>query len=243
MPSEQERAERLSAVLHVLYLIFNEGYVSTAGADLSRPDLSNEAIRLTRVVHALDPKDGEVGALLALMVLTDARRSARVGPAGELIPLDEQDRAAWDQRLISEGCALVSDALSRGAIGPYQIQAAIAAVHSEGASASSTDWPQIKALYSLLMRISDNPMVALNHAIAVAMVDGSAAGLALVDALELVPRMRGHHRLAAVRAHLLSMAGDRDGAIRWFHVAAASTASVPERNYLLGKISRLAARD
>jgi predicted RNA polymerase sigma factor len=239
LPSESERAERLQAVLHVLYLIFNEGYTSSAGPALHRTDLSDEAIRLTRVMHGLLPRDGEVAGLLALMLLTDARRAARSGPAGELIPLDEQDRTSWDQRLIAEGIALVSSALSDGPVGSYQIQAAIAALHDEAARPEDTDWPQILALYGVLKRLSDNPMVALNYAIAAAMVDGPARGLELLDALGEDPRMRGHYRLDAVRAHLLEKAGDRDGAVTHYRAAAGGTASIPERDYLVARAARL----
>jgi len=183
MPTDRERADRLSAVLHILYLIFNEGYATSAGPSLQRTDLSNEAIRLTRAVHQLLPADGEVSGLLALMLLTDARRPARTGPDGELIPLTEQDRTLWERQAIAEGIALITATLSKGSVGPYQLQAAIAAVHDEAARAEDTDWPQILALYGLLKRMSDNPMVALNHAIAVAMVEGPAAGLARLDSL------------------------------------------------------------
>jgi len=241
MPTAEERAARLGAVLHVLYLIFNEGYTSSAGPHLHRTDLSNEAIRLARAVHALLPGDGEVTGLLALMLLTDARRGARTGPSGELIPLDAQDRALWDQGLIAEGIALVSDALSRRAVGPYQLQAAIAAVHDEAASAADTDWPQILALYGLLERMSDNPMVALNRAIAAAMVHGPAVGLELVAALDADARLRGHYRLDAVRAHLLEMAGDPERAVTHYRAAAERTTSIPERDYLTAKAARLAA--
>jgi RNA polymerase sigma factor (sigma-70 family) len=241
MPTDRERAERLGAVLHVLYLIFSEGYTSSIGPSLHRPDLSNEAIRLTRVVHGLLPDDGEVAGLLALMLLTDARRAARTGASGELIPLDEQDRTLWDQRLIAEGIALVSDALSKGSVGSYQLQAAIAAVHDEAARVEDTDWPQILALYGLLKRMSDNPMVALNHAIAAAMVHGPVVGLELLTALDGDRRMGGHYRLDAVRAHLLEMAGDYERAIAHFRAAAERTTSIPERNYLTAKAARLAA--
>lgn len=240
MPTEAERAERLSAVLHVLYLIFSEGYASSIGPSLHRPDLSNEAIRLTRAVHALLPDDGEVAGLLALMLLTDARRAARTGEGGELIPLDEQDRALWDRRLIAEGTGLVSSALSMGSVGLYQLQAAIAAVHDEAARAEETDWPQILALYGLLRRMSDNPMVALNHAIADAMVHGPEAGLRLLAALDQDSRLGGHYRLDAVRGHLFEMAGDRERALEHYRAAAEATASLPERNYLTGKAARLA---
>lgn len=241
MPTDGERAQRLSAVLHVLYLIFSEGYTSSAGPDLHRTDLSNEAIRLTLLLRARLPEDGEVAGLLALMLLTDARRAARTGPTGEIIPLDEQDRTLWDQRLIAEGTALVTEALSRGAVGPYQLQAAIAALHDEAARPEDTDWPQILALYGLLKRMSDNPMVALNHAIAVAMVHGPAAGLDLLKPLDTDARMRGTHRLDAVRAHLYEMSGDHNQAITHYRAAADRTASIPERNYLTLKAARLAA--
>jgi RNA polymerase sigma factor (sigma-70 family) len=239
MPTHEERAERLKAVLHVLYLIFSEGYTSSSGPALQRTDLSNEAIRLARAVHALLPNDGEVMGLLALMLLTDARRAARTGARGELIPLDEQDRTLWDRSLIVEGAALVSDALSKGSAGLYQVQAAIAAVHDEAASTEDTDWPQILALYGLLARMSDNPMVALNHAIATAMVHGPVAGLDLLKAIDTDPRMAGHHRLDAVRAHLLERAGDQELAVAHYRAAAERTTSLPERNYLLTKAARL----
>lgn len=241
MPTDGERAQRLSAVLHVLYLIFSEGYTSSAGPDLHRTDLSNEAIRLTRLLRARLPENGEVAGLLALMLLTDARRAARTGPTGEIIPLDEQDRTLWDPRLIAEGTALVTEALSRGTVGPYQLQAAIAALHNEAARPEDTDWPQILALYGLLKRMSDNPMVALNHAIAVAMVHGPAAGLDLLKPLDTDARMRGTHRLDAVRAHLYEMSGDHNQAITHYQAAADRTASIPERNYLTLKAARLAA--
>jgi RNA polymerase sigma factor (sigma-70 family) len=242
MPGDDERAERLAAVLHVLYLIFNEGHTSSIGADLHRADLSNEAIRLTRMLHALLPRDGEVTGLLALMLLTDARRSARTGPSGELIPLDEQDRTLWDQHLIAEGIALVTDALSSGAIGWYRLQAAIAAVHDEAARAEETDWPQILALYGVLRSISDNPMVSLSHAIAAAMVHGPRAGLDLVGALDKDARIAGHYRLDAVRAHLHERAGEHQQAIEHYRAAAAQTSSIPERNYLMLKAARLSVR-
>ena len=245
MPGEQERAERLDAVLHVLYLIFNEGYASSIGASLQRSDLANEAIRLTRAVHRLLPPQGreagEAAGLLALMLLTDARRLARTGPDGELIPLDKQDRGLWDRRAIDEGVALVSATLSRGSIGAYQLQAAIAAVHDEAARAEDTDWPQILALYGLLKKMSDNPMVALNHAIAAAMVHGPAAGLKLLEPLDADERIAGHYRLDAVRAHLLELAGDRAAAIAHYQSAAARTASLPERDYLTTQAARLSS--
>lgn len=241
MPTEEGRAERLGAVLHVLYLIFNEGYTSS-GPALLRADLADEAIRLTRALHRLLPDDAEVAGLLALMLLTDARRAARTGPAGELIPLPEQDRSRWDREEIAEGVALVSAALQRGPVGAYQIQAAIAAVHDEAARAEDTDWPQIEALYGVLLRMSDNPMVALNHAVAAAMVRGPSAGLERLKALESDERLAGTHRLDAVRAHLLEMAGDQPAAIDHYLAAAARTTSAPERNYLMAKADRLKPR-
>jgi len=239
MPTSDERAARLNAVTHVLYLMFSEGYTATAGADLHRPDLAAEAIRLTRMLRQAVPGDGEVAGLLALMLLTDARRAARTGPAGELIPLDQQDRGAWDQAEIAEGVALVTETLPRGAVGPYQIQAAIAAVHDEAPTAAETDWQEILGLYGVLQHLSDNPMVALNLAIAAAMVHGPAAGLQRLDALTSDARLARHHRLHAVRAHLLERASDRDGAIAHYREAAARTTSTAERNYLLLQAARL----
>jgi RNA polymerase sigma factor (sigma-70 family) len=238
-PTAIDRAERLSAVLHVLYLIFNEGYVSSGGPALQRSDLANEAIRLTRGVHQLLPDDPEVAGLLALMLLTDARRGARTGPDGELIPLAEQDRSLWDRQAIDEGVALISATLSRGSVGSYQLQAAIAAVHDEAARAEDTDWPQILALYGLLERMSDNPMVTLNRAIAAAMVHGPNAGLDLLRALDTDERLAGHYRLDAVRAHLLELAGDPSAAISHYEAAATRTASIPERDYLMARAARL----
>ena len=239
IPDADERAARLSSVLHVLYLVFNEGYTASSGAGLYRTDLSNEAIRLTRTVHRQLPDNGDVAGLLALMLLTDARRAARTGAHGALIPLDEQDRTLWDRPAIAEGVALASAALAKGSVGEYQVQAAIAAVHDEAARAEDTDWPQILALYNVLQRMSDSPLVALNHAIATAMVDGPNAGLALLAPLEHDERLRGHHRLAAVRAHLLEGVGERDAAVALYREAASKTTSLPERNYLLKKAARL----
>jgi RNA polymerase sigma factor (sigma-70 family) len=239
LPNTEERAQRLRAVLHVLYLIFNEGYTTSAGPNLRRGDLSHEAMRLTRIVHNLQPDEPEVAGLLALMLLTDARRLARTTAAGELIPLAQQDRSLWDQQQIAEGIALLSDTLPRGSVGPYQLQAAIAAVHDEAARADDTDWPQILALYELLRHMSDNPMVTLNHAIAAAMVHGVTTGLELLKPLRADPRIADHHRLEAVSAHLLERAGDLQGAITHYRAAAAKTASLPERNYLLTQAARL----
>ena len=240
LPGAAERAERLQVVLHVLYLTFSEGYSSSAGPLLERTDLSSEAIRLTRTLQRLLPDDPEVGGLLALMLLTDARRAARTGPQGELIPLDEQDRTRWDPALIAEGVALISQALSSGSIGAYQLQAAIAAVHDEAPSAAATDWPQILILYGLLRRMSDSPVVALNHAVAEAMVRGPRAGLDRLQQLDPDPRIAGHYRLDAVRAHLWQMAGDTERAIQHYRAAAERTASLPERNYLITKAAQLA---
>ncbi|MGH9611700.1 MAG: RNA polymerase sigma factor [Bryobacteraceae bacterium] len=239
LPTSQERAQRLRTVLHVLYLIFNEGYTSSAGPHLQRTELSREAIRLTRAVHNLLPSDGEVAGLLALMLLTDARRVARTGPGGELIPLTKQDRTLWDRKDISEGIALITATLSKGSVGAYQLQAAVAAVHDEASRAEDTDWPQILALYDLLKRMSNNPMVMLNHAIAAAMVHGPSTGLDLLNALDADGRLTGHHRLDAARAHLLEMAGDHQAAITHYGIAAGRTASLPERNYLLTQAARL----
>jgi RNA polymerase sigma factor (sigma-70 family) len=240
MPPGPERTERLGAVLHVLYLIFNEGYASTSGPILQRTELSAEAVRLARMVHCLLPDDGEVTGLLALMLLTDARRPARTGPDGDLIPMAEQDRKLWNAAYIAEGVALITDALPRGATGPYQLQAAIAAIHDEAPTAAATDWPQIMALYELLMRISDNPVVALNRAVAVAMVRGAPAGLDLLAELEADERIAEDHRLHAVRAHLLEMTGDRVAAYDCYQAAARRTTSLPQQRYLNARAARLA---
>jgi RNA polymerase sigma factor (sigma-70 family) len=240
LPTDVERVERMSAVLHVLYLIFNEGYATSSGPDLQRVDLSNEAIRLARMVRGLAPSDGEVAGLLALMLLTDARRAARTGPVGELIPLDEQDRDLWDRGLITEGVDLITRTLANGSIGSYQLQAAIAAIHDEAASTDATDWSEIRALYGLLMTMSDNPMVALNHAIATAMVDGPEVGLELLASLDGDARISGHYRLDAVRGHLFERAGNRERAIAHFRAAAERTGNIPEQNYLRMKAARLA---
>ncbi|MFG3297515.1 RNA polymerase sigma factor [Micromonospora chersina] len=240
MPSAADRDARLRSVLHVLYLVFNEGYTASSGAELHRAELTGEAIRLARELRRLLPDDGEVAGLLALMLLTDAHRAARTGPGGELVPLAEQDRTRWDRTGIAEGVALVTEALTWSAPGPYQVQAAIAAVHAEAPTAADTDWRQIVALYRLLARLAPNPMVTLNQAAAVAMVDGPRAGLALLAPLDADERTAGHHRLAAVRAHLLELAGDRDDARTAYLAAARATTSLTERHYLEVRAARLA---
>ena len=232
-----ESDERLSQVLHVLYLLFNEGYTSSSGAELQRSDLSTEAIRLTRMVHALLPENGQVTGLLALMLLNDARRAARTGSAGELIPLEEQDRGLWNKEFITEGVALAVDAFGRPPLGEYQLQAAIAALHDEVDRPQDTDWPQILALYGLLEELSGNPMVTLNRAIAVAMVEGPQAGLELLRPLDA--KLPGHYRLDAVRGHLYEMLGDAATAADHFSAAARRTTSLPERDYLTTKAAEV----
>ena len=238
-PGPEAFAARLGAVMHVLYLMFSEGYAASSGDAVMRTDLSGEAIRVTRLLHRLVPDEPEVSGLLALLLLTDARRAARTGPAGELVPLDQQDRARWDRQAIGEGVALLDGALPKGRPGPYQLQAAVAALHDEAPAAAQTDWPQILALYQVLRDLSDNPMVDLNHAIATAMVHGPAAGLALLDQLATDARLAGTHRLDAVRAHLLERAGDLPGAMALYRRAASRTASTVERDYLLAHAARL----
>jgi len=242
LPTSQERTQRLRSVLHVLYLIFNEGYTSSRGPQLQRLELSREAIRLARSLQALLPNDPEIAGLLSLMLLTDARRAARTGANEELVPLDKQDRSLWDRGAICEGTTLLTSALSKDAIGPYQLQAAIAAVHDEASRAEDTDWPQILALYELLKRVSPNPMVTLNHAIAAAMVHGPSKGLELLRALDADNRLSEHYRLYAVRGHLLEMIGDYESAIKHYRVAAGRTTSIPEQNYLMTQAARLAER-
>jgi predicted RNA polymerase sigma factor len=233
-----EEPERLRVVLHVLYLLFNEGYTTSSGPDLLRADLTAEAIRLTREVHRLRPDDGEVAGLLALMVLTDARRAARTAPDGGMVPLDEQDRSRWDRTMIEEGVALITDALSRTALGPYQLQAAIAAVHDEAPTPEATDWEEVLALYGLLERLAPSPVVTLNRAVAVAEVHGAEAALALLASLD-DERITGHHRFHAVRAHLLERTGDLAAARTAYLEARARTTNLPEQRYLTARAARL----
>ncbi|MGY3680649.1 RNA polymerase sigma factor [Streptomyces sp. TE33382] len=242
LPEGEEREERLRVVLHVLYLIFNEGYTASSGSELHRAGLAREAIRLTRTVRAQLPEDGEVTGLLALMLLTHARREARTTEAGDLVPLDEQDRTKWDRALIDEGTALVKTSLAVPALGPYQLQAAIAATHADAATAEETDWPQVHALYLILERIAPNPVVTLNRAIALAETEGPAAGLALLSTLDGDARLAGHHRLLSVRAHLLEKTGDTAGAYEHYRRAARATASIAERRYLESRAGRVRPR-
>ncbi|WP_051163746.1 RNA polymerase sigma factor [Nocardia brevicatena] len=239
VPTAQEWPERLAAVLHVLYLIFNEGYTASSGPELHRRELTTEAIRLTRMLHHLAPEDGETAGLLALMLLTDARRAARTGPGGALIPLSEQDRGLWNTAAIDEGTALVTQAMARSSLGPYQLQAAIAALHVQPSRAEDTDWEQIRILYDILRRVAPNPMVMLNHAIAIAMTRGPQAGLDLLENLDNDPRIAGHHRLYAVRAHLQELAGNHVAAHDNYRLAARRTISLPEQRYLRDKAEAL----
>lgn len=237
-PAPGEYRTRLDVVLHVLYLVFNEGYTASHGADLQRGELTREAIRLVRMLHRLLPDDGEVAGLLALMLLTDARTPARTGRDGELVPLAEQDRSLWRRPLIDEGVALITRTMATAAIGPYQLQAAIAAVHAEAPHPDATDWPQIVALYEVLSRVVPNPMVTLNHAVALAMAHGPKVGLAMLDELADDDRVANHHRLVAVRAHLEELAGDTEAARLGFAEAARLTTSLPERRYLEGRAAQ-----
>jgi predicted RNA polymerase sigma factor len=238
LPAPEERPARVGAVLRVLYLIFNEGYASSSGGELHRIELSDEAIRLTRMLQRLLPDDAEVAGLLALMLLIDARRPARTDAAGALVPLADQDRTQWDRTRIAEGTALLDGAIRKGTPGEYQLQAAIAAVHDRAAQASDTDWPQILALYGLLEQITGNPVVTLNRAVAAAMVDGPSAGLAVLD--EVGEQLNGHYRLDAVRAHLLELAGDADDAFEHYRAAAGRTTNLAEQRYLTRQAARLA---
>jgi len=239
LPGPDDLADRLRAVLRVLYLSFNEGYAATTGTVLVRVDLAEEAIRLARALHAGLPDDTEVSGLLALMLLVHARHLARTAPDGSLIPMAEQDRSRWDRSLIGEGTALLTAALSRGPAGPYQLQAAIAAVHDEAASAEATDWPQIAALYEALLRLEDNPVVALNHAVAVSMIAGARAGLELIQRLEADPRINADRRFFAVRAHLLETLGEHAAAFEAYQAAARAATNLRQQRYLNQQISRL----
>jgi RNA polymerase sigma factor (sigma-70 family) len=240
LPSSDDRGERLASVLHVLYLLFNEGYATSSGPDLARSDLSGEAIRLVRSVHTALPEDAEVTGLLALMLLTDARRPARTGSNGELVPLAEQDRRLWNRDQVAEGVALITDALRRGRVGEYQVQAAIAAVHDQAPRHVDTDWSEILSLYGLLERMTGNPMVTLNRAVAAAMAQGPRAGLAMLEGLG--DQLGDHHRLHSVRGHLLEMAGDTQAATAELRTAAALTTNLRERHYLTTEAARLATQ-
>lgn len=242
MPPPAERRDRLNAVLNVLYLVFNEGYTASSGPALHRIELTSEAVRLARQLRALLPDDGEVAGLLALMLLTEARRPARVAADGSLVPLAQQDRSLWDRRAIAEGVALVKAALAETPVGPYQLQAAIAALHDEAASTDATDWPQILGLYDLLGKVAPGPMVTLNRIVALAMVRGPHAGLEALTTAEADPALAGHHRVDAVRAHLLEQTGDREGAVAAYRRAARRTLSIPERRYLDARAEALAAK-
>jgi RNA polymerase sigma factor (sigma-70 family) len=239
LPPESEFADRLRVVLQVLYLVFNEGYTTSSGPSLQRGDLTAEAIRLAHMLHRLVPGEGEVAGLLALMLLTDARGAARTDAEGSIVPLAEQRRDRWDAAQIEEGVALLNRTLGTSPVGPYQLQAAIAAVHDEAPSAEETDWPQILALYEVLEQVSPGPVVTLNRAVALAMVDGPRAGLALLGTLDADERMAQSHRLEAVRAHLLELAGDLDAAREAYRKAARMTASLPEQRYLALRAARL----
>jgi predicted RNA polymerase sigma factor len=239
LPPEGEMPARLRSVLHVLYLVFNEGYTSSAGPDLQQVELAGEAIRLARIVHGLRPHDAEAAGLLALMLLLDARRPARVDVDGELVDLAAQDRSRWDRARMAEGTAILDGAVGRGRVGEYQLQAAIAALHDRAPTAADTDWPQILALYELLDGMAGNPVVTVNRAVATAMVHGPNAGLALLDTVD--GDLAGH-RLDAVRGHLLELAGDADGALACYRAAAGASTNLPEQRYLMARAARLRAR-
>jgi len=239
LPDQPQRTERLGVVLHVLYLIFNEGYTTSSGQALQRMDLIAEAIRLARLLHRLLPDEVEVAGLLALMLLTDARRAARTDADGRIVPLADQQRDRWDAAAITEGQAILNRTLGTGPVGPYQLQAAIAALHDEASTAEATDWPQILALYDVLTTAAPGPVVTLSRAVAVAHVHGPRAGLALLGTLDADDRMAHTHRLEAVRAHLLEQVGDTIAARRCYLRAAKMTASVPEQRYLELRAARL----
>ena len=233
LPDPPDRARRLDVVLHVIYLIFTEGHTATTGDALVRGDLCAEAIRLGRLTQRSLPDEPEMSGLLAQMLLADARRETRTGPDGDLVPLAEQDRSRWDRAKIDEGIALVTAALSRHRLGPYQLQAAINAVHAEARSYDQTDWPQILALYGVLDRLADDPVVTLNRAVALAQVDGPAAALRLLETAAADPRLAGYHRVNSVRAHLLQASGRTEEAAEQYRIAARRTLSTPERHYLM----------
>jgi len=239
LPARQELSSRLSVVLRVLYLIFNEGYASTFGPQLQRLDLAEDAMRLARILHGALPDDSETTGLLALMLLVHARHPSRSGSGGELIPMADQDRALWDRNAIDEGVGLITAALPRGPVGPYQLQAAIAAVHDEASSAQTTDWPQIVALYGLLLLVDDSPVVALNHAVAVTMVEGAEAGLELLSRLEADPRINTDRRFYAVRGHLLEMSGNLTAARDSYQAAALRATNLQQQRYLHQQAARL----
>lgn len=239
LPEPGELEARIGSVLHVLYLLFNEGYDASFGAELARDDLAEEALRLARGLHRAFPTHAEAAGLLALLSLTHARRAARTNAAGELIPLDEQDRSRWDRAATAEGTRILTEAFTRGAVGPYQLQAAIAALHAEATTVEATDWPQVLALYDVLMRVTGGPVVALNRVVAVAMVHGPRRGLEELVGIERDARMADGHRIEAVRAHLLERAGERDGARRSFRCAAERATNAAERQYLLARLARL----
>jgi RNA polymerase sigma factor (sigma-70 family) len=237
LPPPQERTELLRSVRHVLYLLFNEGYAASSGPALHRVDLSDEAIRLARLLRGAVPSDAETAGLLALMLLTDARRAARATPDGRLVPLAEQDRSQWDHQRIAEGSALLADAIARRAVGEYQLQAAIAALHDEAPTADATDWPQILALYGLLEQMTGNPVVTLNRAVATAMARGPSEGLSVLESAEAA--LKGNHHVDAVRAHLLELSGEREAAAAHYAAAAARATSLPERDHLTKKAAQL----
>ena len=237
LPSPKEQPGALRSVLHVLYLVFNEGYAGSTGLELQRLDLSDEAIRLTTMVNAQLPDDPEVAGLLALMLLIDARSPARTTADGELVSLADQDRSLWDRTLIDRGTSILNGAVAKGRVGEYQLQAAIAAIHDRAGRAADTDWPQILALYGLLEQMTGSPVVTLNRAVAAAMAEGPSAGLAVLDGMD--GSLAGHHRLEAVRAHLLEMSGDRDAALEHYRTAAKLATNLAEQRYLASQAARL----